>query len=186
MAKTEIKEIETATFGGGCFWCMEAIIEELEGVIEVDSGYAGGEAVNPTYRQVHNGNTGHAEVVQVRFHPQMLSYAGLLRIFMIVHNPTLRKRGKPGVGNHYRSIILYHNADQQKTAQHVIAEMQFLLDKPVITEVMPLTTFYRAEENHQNYYSSKPEKAYCQSVISPKLQKLRNQHGRYIKRKAAE
>jgi peptide-methionine (S)-S-oxide reductase len=179
----EGKLIEEATLGGGCFWCTEAIIEELEGVNEVVSGYAGGETENPTYHQVSHGTTGHAEVTQVYFDPQVISYADLLRVFLATHNPTTLNRQGVDVGEEYRSIILYHNEQQQQTAREIIQEMQPLFDKPIVTDVVPFTKFYKAEQSHQDYYRSNPEKAYCQAVINPKLQKMRLQFTNSLKKK---
>jgi peptide methionine sulfoxide reductase msrA/msrB len=188
LKKTELEEAvknqelsETATLGSGCFWCTEAVFDELEGVIKVESGYAGGETKDPTYRQICNGDTGHAEVVQVQFNPQIISYADILRVFFATHNPTSRNRQGADVGSQYRSIILFHNEAQQQTANEIIQEMQSSFDKPIVTEVVPLTTFYKAEESHQDYYSSNPENAYCQAVINPKLKKLRAQFGKALK-----
>jgi peptide-methionine (S)-S-oxide reductase len=177
------KILETATLGGGCFWCTEAVMEELEGVAEVVSGYSGGKTENPNYRQVSNGHTGHAEVVQVYFDPQVISYADLLRVFLATHNPTSFNRQGADVGTQYRSIILYHNVEQQQTAKKVLQEIQPYFDKPIITEIKPFTRFYKAEESHQNYYHNNPDKAYCTSVINPKLQKLREQFGRALRKK---
>ncbi|MBD0374993.1 MAG: bifunctional methionine sulfoxide reductase B/A protein [Flavisolibacter sp.] len=182
-AAKDSKPLETATFGGGCFWCTEAIMDELEGVEEVVSGYSGGETENPTYMQVCNGDTGHAEVVQVHFNPQVISYADLLRIFLATHNPTSLNRQGADEGTQYRSIILVHNEAQQQTARDVIQEMQSYFDKSIVTEVVPFTAFYKAEESHQNYYRNNLEYAYCQAVINPKLQKLRAQFGRALKKK---
>lgn len=164
---------ETATVGGGCFWCIEAILDEVNGVEQVVSGYAGGQKDNPTYGEVCNGNTGHAEVVQVTFDPAVLPYADLLRIFLSMHNPTTKNRQGADVGSQYRSVILYQDAEQQKTALEVISELQTYFDNPIVTEVAPLTKFFKAEAGHQQYYSSNPQKPYCQSVINPKLAKLR-------------
>lgn len=178
--------LKTATLGGGCFWCVEAIFDELAGVRQVVSGYAGGKAEAPTYRQVCNGGTGHAEVVQIDFDPQTISYADLLRVFLAMHNPTSLNRQGADKGTQYRSIILYHNKEQQATAQQVIAELQPHFDKPVVMEVIPFVKFYRAEENHQRYYSRDPARLYCQAVIDPKLQKLRKSFENLVKRKTAD
>lgn len=172
--------LEAATIGGGCFWCTEAFMDELEGVKEMASGYSGGETQNPTYMQVNYGNTGHAEVVQVKFNPQVISYANLLRVFMAAHNPTSLNRQGADVGTQYRSIILYHNEAQQITANEVIQEMQAYFDKPIVTEVVPFSAFYEAEESHQDYYRSNPD---CHTVINPKLQKLRVQFRQFAKKR---
>jgi len=175
--------LETATLGSGCFWCTEAVFDELEGIVEVESGYAGGETKDPNYSQISNGNTGHAEVVQVRFNPKIISYADILRVFFATHNPTSLNRQGADIGNQYRSIILFHNEAQRQTAMDIIQEMQNAFDKPIVTEVVPYITFYKAEAYHQDYYSSNPEKAYCQMVINPKLQKLRLQFKDSLKKK---
>ena len=143
------KLFETATLGGGCFWCTEALLDELDGVTEVISGYAGGNIKNPTYRQISSGKTGHAEVVQVQFNPQVISFADILRIFLATHDPTSINRQGADVGSQYRSIILYHNEEQQQIAMEVIAEMQPAFDKPIVTEVRPFSKFFKAEESHQ-------------------------------------
>ena len=177
--------IETATLGGGCFWCTEALLDELEGVTKVISGYAGGVKENPSYRQISGGNTGHAEVVQVQFDPQKISYADMLRIFLATHDPTTMNRQGADVGSQYRSIILYHSEAQQQIAREIIEEMQSAFDKPIVTEVVPFKKFFKAEQSHQDYYRNNPEKAYCQIVINPKLQKLRAHFGNALKKKMA-
>jgi len=177
---------ETVTFGSGCFWCTEAVFNELEGVGEVVSGYAGGTTTNPTYRQVTAGDTGHAEVVQLRFDPQKISYADLLRIFFVTHNPTSLNRQGADVGTQYRSIILFHNEAQEQTAREIMKEMQAYYDKPIVTEVAPFSSFYKAEEAHQNYYRDNPDKAYCQVVITPKLQKLRAKFSEVLKKRTEQ
>jgi peptide methionine sulfoxide reductase msrA/msrB len=174
--------LETATLGGGCFWCTEAVFGELEGVVEVTSGYSGGETKNPTYKLVSTGHSGHAEVVHVRFDPQKISYADLLRIFLATHNPTSLNRQGADVGTQYRSIILYHDKEQLQTAREIIEEIGPYFDRPIITEVMPFSVFYIAEESHRDYYRNNPEKAYCQAVITPKLQKMRVQFNKFLKK----
>ena len=183
--KNEETILETATMGGGCFWCIEAILDEINGVESVESGYAGGERDNPTYREVCNGNTGHAEVVQVKFNPAIISYADLLRIFISMHNPTTLNRQGADTGTQYRSVIFYHNDEQKQTAAEVVKELQPYFDKPIVTEISPLTKFFKAEESHQRYYASNPEKAYCQSVINPKLSKLREHFKTNLKKTSA-
>ncbi|HKL89168.1 MAG TPA: peptide-methionine (S)-S-oxide reductase MsrA [Salinibacter sp.] len=167
-----------ATLGGGCFWCLEAVYQEVDGVESVVSGYAGGDVPNPSYRQVCSGTTGHAEVVQVTYDPEILSYRALLEIFFTIHNPTTKDREGADVGPQYRSIILYHDDEQRETAETVIDELEGngVFTDPIVTEVEPLTTFYTAEDKHQNYYKSNPSLPYCQSVISPKVTKLRQKH----------
>jgi peptide methionine sulfoxide reductase msrA/msrB len=179
-------QLEMTTMGGGCFWCIEAILDELEGVENVVSGYAGGEKDNPGYQQVCNGNTGHAEVVQVTFNPAIVSYADLVRIFLLMHNPTTLNRQGADVGTQYRSVIFYHSKEQEQTAKEIVKELQPDFDKPIVTEISPYTKFFKAEESHQEYYKSNPAKAYCQSVISPKLSKLRQYFNQNLKKKTAE
>jgi peptide methionine sulfoxide reductase msrA/msrB len=167
------KEEEKATFGGGCFWCTEAVFQQLEGVIQVESGYSGGKTVNPTYREVCSGLTGHAEVVQARFDPKKISYEDLLRIHLSTHDPTLLNRQGADVGTQYRSIILAHNLEQRQAAERILEEMGSAFDKEIVTEVVPFEAFYKAEEHHQNYYRDNPDAGYCMAVISPKLEKFR-------------
>ena len=174
--------LETATLGGGCFWCTEAVLNELEGVVKVISGFAGGNVENPTYQQISGSNTGHAEVVQVQFNPQKISYADLLRLFLSTHNPTTVNRQGADVGSQYRSIILFHNEVQQETAREIIREMQSFFDMPIVTELVPFSKFFRAEQSHQDYYRNNPENAYCELVINPKLKKLRQQFSASLKK----
>jgi len=162
-----------ATFGGGCFWCTEAIFQQLAGVSRVESGYSGGEIANPTYQAVCTGQTGHAEVVQITFDQTVISYADLVRIHLSTHNPTTHNQQGADRGTQYRSIILAYDAEQDAVARQVIEEMASAYDDPIVTEVQPLETFYTAEDNHQDYYVSNPRKPYCNAVISPKLQKFR-------------
>jgi peptide-methionine (S)-S-oxide reductase len=167
----------TATLGGGCFWCLEAVYQEVDGVEAVVSGYAGGHVPNPSYRQVCSGDTGHAEVVEVRFDDQVVSYRDLLEIFFTIHDPTTKDRQGADVGPQYRSIILYHDDDQKQTAEAVIGELEAGgVYSGIVTEVEPLDTFYEAEADHQNYYRSNTQLPYCQAVISPKVKKLREKH----------
>jgi peptide methionine sulfoxide reductase msrA/msrB len=182
-AKGKDQVIETATLGGGCFWCTEAVMNELEGVVEVLSGYSGGIIKDPTYMQISNGDTGHAEVVQVRFNPTKITYADLLRVFFATHNPTTLNRQGADTGPQYRSVIFYHNKGQEQTIREVTAEMQPLFAMPIVTEVEPFANFYMAEQYHQDYYRNNPEKAYCQVVIDPKLKKLRAQFTSALKNK---
>jgi peptide methionine sulfoxide reductase msrA/msrB len=176
--------LETATVGGGCFWCIEAYLDQLQGVERVISGYSGGETNNPTYQAVCNGDTGHAEVVQVQFDPRKISYSDLLKVFFIMHNPTTKNRQGADVGSQYRSIILTHSPEQEKTAKEVIEEMKGYYEKPIVTEVVPFEKFYQAELYHQDYYKTDPSKAYCQSVISPKLAKMREYFKGFLKTEA--
>jgi peptide-methionine (S)-S-oxide reductase len=166
---------ETATLGGGCFWCIDTIFRELQGVEKVESGYAGGRMANPTYRDVCSGMTGHAEVVQVTFDPSVLSFRDLLRVFFTVHDPTTPDRQGADIGTQYRSIILYHSDEQRETAKQVIDELnrEKVWDDPIVTQLVPFTTFYSAEKYHQDYYSQNPNQPYCQIVIAPKVAKFR-------------
>lgn len=174
---------QLATLGGGCFWCLEAAYEEVDGVTDVVSGYAGGHTPTPTYRQVCNGTTGHAEVVQLTYDPSVIGYRNLLEIFFTIHDPTTKDREGPDVGSQYRSIILYHDAEQRDTAQALINELESdgVFNDPIVTEVEPLDTFYRAEDRHQDYYKRNSSQPYCQSIISPKVAKLRKKHADKLK-----
>lgn len=178
------KEKVLATLGGGCFWCLEAVYLELAGVSRAVSGYAGGRVKNPTYREVCSGATGHAEVVQVSFDPAVICYADLLRIFFTIHDPTTLNRQGADVGTQYRSAIFYHDAGQEQGARAVMAEVtqQGLWPNPLVTEVVPLTIFYPAEEYHSDYYRRNPMQPYCQVVIAPKVAKFRKQYLERLKR----
>jgi peptide-methionine (S)-S-oxide reductase len=164
-----------ATLGGGCFWCLEAVFEQLRGVNKVESGYAGGSLPNPTYRQVCNGNTGHAEVVQLTFDPQVISFADILDVFFATHDPTTLNRQGPDAGTQYRSIIFYHSPEQKAAAEQRIKELNatHIWTAPIVTQVEPLQTFYPAEDYHQGYFRNNPAQGYCQAIISPKVAKLR-------------
>lgn len=166
---------QLATLGGGCFWCLEAVFRDLRGVNRVVSGYAGGHLADPNYQQVCGGHTGHAEVVQLAFDPDEISYADLLKLFFALHDPTTRDRQGHDVGPQYRSIILTHDAAQHATATQVIAEIaaERLWPAPIVTEVKPLETFWPAEEYHQNYFARNPSQGYCQAVVAPKVGKFR-------------
>jgi peptide-methionine (S)-S-oxide reductase len=165
-------QLETAVFGGGCFWCLDAQFKLVPGVISVISGYAGGTAKNPTYEQVCSETTGHAEVVQVEFDPSVVSYEDLLRKFFHAHDPTTLNRQGPDVGTSYRSIILYTDANQKEIAQKVKAEAQKDWSDPIVTEIVPLQTFYKAEDYHQDYFAKNPEQGYCRLVVAPKVKKF--------------
>lgn len=166
---------EVATLGGGCFWCIEAVFDELVGVDRVASGYSGGHVEQPTYAQVCSGTTGHAEVVQVRFAPEITSYRELLEVFFTVHDPTTRDRQGGDVGPQYRSVILTHSDEQERTARDVVDELESsgAFDDPVVTEVVPFERFWPAEDHHRDYYARNPDQAYCRVVIDPKLAKFR-------------
>ena len=172
-----------ATFGGGCFWCIEAPFKELKGVDSVTSGYAGGETPDPSYRAVCSGNTGHAEVIQVEYDPEVVSYVDLLEVFFTVHDPTQLNRQGPDVGTQYRSIILSHGDEQHEQAEAFIEELETegVYDDEIVTEVELLGTFYEAEAKHQDYYEKNPNQAYCSFHIPPKLDKVRKQFGDRLK-----
>ncbi len=173
---------EVATVGGGCFWCTEAIFQEIEGVSEVVSGYTGGNAPGrPTYREVCSGLTGHAEVVQVTFNPEIISYRDILTIFMTTHDPTTLNRQGADVGTQYRSAIFYSNEQQKMTAESVLSDLAPHFSSPIVTEVTPLSTFYEAEDYHQNYYRDNQQQGYCNFVINPKLSKLRQMYADRLK-----
>ena len=163
---------ELATFGGGCFWCMEAVFERLPGVKSVASGFAGGHTANPTYEQVCAGDTGHAEVTQIEFNPANISYAKLLDVFWQAHDPTTLNRQGADEGTQYRSIILYHSEAQKLAAEKSKAGAQKNFKHPIVTEIVPFTKFYKAEGYHQEYYDNNSNAPYCQAVIAPKLEKL--------------
>ena len=165
-----------ATFGGGCFWCIEAVIQRLKGVQSIKSGFSGGFIKNPPYREVCTGRTGHAEVIQVTFNPDIISYHDLVFIFMTSHDPTTLNRQGADVGTQYRSIILYHNVEQKAIAEQVFKEVQPAYSDPIVTELKALDVFYEAEEDHQNYYNNNQEARYCQIVIDPKIQKLKKMY----------
>jgi len=172
----ETNNTETATFGGGCFWCVEAIFEELRGVSQVRSGYAGGSGAT-SYKEVCSGESGHAEVVQVTFNPDELAFRDLLQVFFAVHDPTTLNRQGADVGSQYRSVVFYHDSGQRAVAKALIAEldMEKAYRNPIVTEVSPFDTFYVAEDYHQDYYANNKAQGYCQAVISPKLAKFREQ-----------
>lgn len=173
-----------ATLGGGCFWCLEAVYKELKGVERVISGYAGGHLENPTYEQVCAGNTGHAEVVQLTYDPNVVSYRDLLDVFFTIHDPTTKDRQGADVGPQYRSIILYHDPEQKAAAEQAIADLEAkgVWHAPIVTEIVPLERFYPAEEYHHDYFARNPRQRYCQIVIAPKVAKFRKEHLARLKR----
>lgn len=175
---------ETATLAGGCFWCLEAVFDDLKGVVDVVSGYAGGHANNPTYQQVCTGRTGHAEVVQVRFDPSKISYKDVLDVFFSIHDPTTLNRQGADVGTQYRSAIYYHTDEQKSIAEEVIRNLteEGIWKNPIVTEVKPLTEFYPAEDYHQEYYANNPGQMYCQVVIAPKVAKFRQSNFERLKK----
>jgi peptide-methionine (S)-S-oxide reductase len=166
---------EVATLAGGCFWCLEAVFDDLRGVESVESGYMGGEVVNPTYRQVCAGTTGHAEVVQVTFDPQVVSFRELLEVFFTIHDPTTLNRQGADVGTQYRSAIFYHSPEQKEIAERTITELnaEGIWDAPIVTEVVPAGEFYVAEDYHQEYYAQNASQPYCRAVVAPKVANFR-------------
>lgn len=174
---------ELATLGGGCFWCVEAVMQRVAGVNALVSGYTGGNAPgHPTYREVCSGLTGHAEVVQLRFDPDIISYKDLLTIFMTSHDPTSLNRQGGDVGTQYRSVIYYHNKEQQQAVKEVIRDMASYFDDPIVTEVSPVGTFYPAEADHQDYYNANQSQGYCAMVITPKIVKLKQRFADKLKK----
>jgi peptide-methionine (S)-S-oxide reductase len=169
------KPLETVTLGAGCFWCVEAVYQELKGVHRVESGYAGGSVENPTYHEVCNGRTGHAEVVQVTFDPEIIDFATILEVFWRTHDPTTMNRQGADVGTQYRSAIFYHTDEQRQIAEKSKQETNAsgLWENPIVTEITPFTRFYPAEDYHQNFYRDNPAQPYCRVMIDPKIRKLR-------------
>ena len=166
-------ETRTATLAGGCFWCIEAAFEELAGVVDVTSGYAGGDVPDPSYEAVCSGTTGHAEAVQVEYDPDAVSYEDLLEVFFAVHDPTTRDRQGPDVGSQYRSAVFYHDDGQRELAEAYAESLAEAYDDPIVTEIEPLETFYEAEPHHQNYFEKNPSQAYCVVNVRPKVEKVR-------------
>jgi peptide-methionine (S)-S-oxide reductase len=166
---------EIATLGGGCFWCLEAVYDDMEGVTSVESGYMGGPRPNPTYREVCTGKTGHVEVIQVTFDPQITTFREILEVFFAIHDPTTKDRQGNDVGSQYRSAIFYHTEEQHAIAEQVCAELnrEKVFPGPIVTEIRPATAFYIAEEYHQEYFASNPQQPYCAFVVAPKLAKFR-------------
>jgi peptide-methionine (S)-S-oxide reductase len=178
------KQNEIATLAGGCFWCLEAVFDELKGVESVESGYSGGHVERPSYAQVCDGETGHAEVVRVTFDPQVLSYKDLLTVFFTIHDPTTPNRQGNDVGTQYRSAIFYHDEGQKKVAEEVIREITAagIWDAPIVTEVTPFEKFFIAEDYHQEYFRKNPFQGYCRVVIAPKVAKFRHQFAERLKK----
>ena len=183
---TDTDDFKKATFGAGCFWCVEAVFQDLKGVQSVVSGYTGGQVENPTYREVCSGSTGHAEVAQITFNPSVISYEELLEVLWHSHNPTTKNRQGADVGTQYRSAIFYHNDDQKEIAEKSKAktDASALWDDPIITEITPLDQFYKAGKDHQNYYKNNPSAGYCSFVIAPKMKKLRKEFSHLLKEDA--
>ncbi len=177
-----MNKLDVATFGGGCFWCTEAIFNEIKGVEKVISGYSGGNVPGkPTYREVCSGLTGHAEVIQIHFNPEEISFKELVIIFMSTHNPTTLNRQGADVGTQYRSVIFYHNNSQKAISEDVFKEVDPYFDNLIVTELSPAVTFHEAEAYHQNYYANNPSQGYCSAVISPKLSKIRQLYADKLK-----
>jgi peptide-methionine (S)-S-oxide reductase len=179
--------LQTATLAGGCFWCLEAVYDEIKGVHSVESGYAGGHMDNPTYRAVCNGDTGHAEVIQVHFDPNLVSYRDLLNVFFAIHDPTTLNRQGADVGTQYRSAIFYHDDEQKKIAEELIKDLnaQQIWDKPLVTQVEKLDKFYMAEDYHQEYFARNQYQPYCMAVVAPKVSKFRKHFLELLKKQAA-
>jgi peptide-methionine (S)-S-oxide reductase len=179
--------LQTATLAGGCFWCLEAVFDEVRGVEGVESGYAGGHVDNPSYRAVCNGDTGHAEVVQVHFDPNVVSYRDLLNVFFAIHDPTTLNRQGADVGTQYRSAIFYHDDEQKQTAEELIKDLnaQKIWDKPIVTQVEKLDKFYMAEDYHQEYFARNPYQPYCMAVVAPKVSKFRKHFLEMLKKQPA-
>lgn len=174
--KQQVREV--ATLGGGCFWCTEAVFNRIRGVEKVESGYSGGNLENPSYEQVSTGTTGHAEVVQITFNPQVITYTEILEIFFTTHDPTTLNRQGVDVGTQYRSVIFYHTQQQKQFAEKIIQRLnsEALWDAPIVTKIEPFKTFYEAEEYHKDYFKRHPEQAYCRLVIAPKIANLQEHY----------
>ena len=179
--------LQTATLAGGCFWCLEAVFDEMKGIVSVESGYANGHTNNPTYREVCNGNTGHAEVVQVKYDPSVISLHDLLNVFFAIHDPTTMNRQGGDVGTQYRSAIFYHDDEQKNIAEELIKSLnaQQIWDRPIVTEVTKLDKFYVAEDYHQEYFARNTFQPYCQAVVAPKVAKFRKHFLNMLKKQPA-
>lgn len=178
------EKLETATLGAGCFWCVEAVFDDLKGVMDVVSGYSGGHTKNPTYREVCSETTGHAEVVQIKFDSREISFADILRVFFTVHDPTTLNRQGGDIGTSYRSAIFYHSDEQKRVAEEVIKEItaEKIYDDPIVTELTPASEFYAAEDYHQEYFANNPDQPYCAAVVAPKVRKFRQKFAERLKR----
>lgn len=179
-----MQTLEVATLGGGCFWCLEAVFDELKGVVDVVSGYSGGHVPNPTYEEVCGKQTGHAEVVQITFDPSVISYREVLEVFFAIHDPTTPNRQGNDVGPQYRSVIFYHSLEQQRMAEEVMQALTQagVWENPIVTELVPFERFYPAEDYHQEYYRRNPHQPYCALVVGPKVAKFRKQYFDRLKR----
>ncbi len=171
-----MESMDQAVLGGGCFWCLEAIFQELQGVLCVIPGYTGGQKAHPTYEQVCSGSTGHAEVVQIDFDPKRISYQAIVEIFFATHNPTTLNQQGADIGTQYRSVIFYRSEEQKSVATKVMATLDEFWDDPIVTDLQPLEQFYAAETYHHNYYATNPNQSYCQLVVEPKVRKFRQQY----------
>ena len=180
-------QFETATLAGGCFWCLEAVYDEAKGVLSVESGYSNGHVANPSYRDVCNGNTGHAEVIQIKFDPAIISFRDLLNVFFTIHDPTTLNRQGADVGTQYRSAIFYHSPEQKAIAEQTISELnaQGIWNSPIVTEVEAIKDFYIAEDYHQEYFVRNQNQPYCQAVVAPKVAKFRKHYLELLKKQAA-
>jgi len=175
QSKRDCRQLETATLGGGCFWCTEAVFSKMGGVIKVEPGYSGGKLENPTYEQVSTGTTGHAEVVQIAFDPNIISFRQILEVFFKMHDPTTPNRQGADIGTQYRSVVFYHSGEQKITTEQLIEELNNakVFDSPIVTQIEPFKAFYKAEDYHKEYFRQHPEQSYCKLVIAPKIAKLR-------------
>lgn len=184
FAQNMDKKLEVATFGAGCFWCVEAVYELIEGIDHVESGYSGGHVEDPSYREVTSGRTGHAEVARIHFNPEVISYAELLEVLWHTHDPTTLNRQGNDVGTQYRSVIFYHNDEQKKIAETSLksTEVSGLWDDPIVTTIEPLTNYYVAENYHQNYFDNNPNAGYCSYVIAPKVKKFKKEFQHLLKK----
>lgn len=180
----ETNNLETATLGAGCFWCVEAVFDDLKGVVSVESGYSGGHTENPTYREVCSETTGHAEVVNVTFDPNEISFKEILQVFFSVHDPTTLNRQGNDIGTSYRSAIFYHSDGQKRIAEEVIREVteEAVYDDPIVTEIKPFDKFYVAEDYHQEYFANNPTQPYCAAVVAPKVAKFRQKYVNRLKK----
>ncbi len=182
------QNLQEATFGAGCFWCVEAVFEELKGVKSVEAGYAGGHVKNPSYKEVCTGNTGHAEVARIVYDPEVITFEDLLQVFWHSHDPTTKNRQGADVGTQYRSVIFYHNDEQKESAERLLQEIDGsdLWQDPIVTDIEPLSNYYPAEDYHQNYFEKHKNGGYCQTVIAPKIKKLHQNFGHLIQEKEVQ
>ncbi len=180
-------QYETATLAGGCFWCLEAVFDEIKGIESVESGYSNGHVMNPSYRDVCNGNTGHAEVIRIQFDPSAISFRDLLNVFFAIHDPTTMNRQGGDVGVQYRSAILYHSLEQKTIAEKTISELnaQKIWNSPIVTEVTAVNNYFAAEDYHQEYFARNQNQPYCQAVVAPKVSKFRKHYLELLKKQPA-